>query len=390
MRESSGSTPDRRQTPRTKLVEIAYIGMGPENGGLVLDVSDGGLSFHAVAPVQPAETIRFLLSLRGHSRIEGAGEVVWTNEMRTVCGLRFTSLSVGAREHLNNWTNQSRMPAGAREKAVSPAPPAPPPVPLGQEESPASFADQSDTNAEPVFAIPPAAEVFFSEPTARNLWGGQLFLWIIFVLLGTMVVGSAFLFGVHVGRSDISSEARLAASPNAQANPQIPAPAAVPASSAASDAPPAPTDAPAVSSGATSIPGAATTAPSAALVNTSKTDDTTANSLQTPGDEGRGAVASDQHAEQALQAGKSELAAALTSLRGTNGIRDSSKAARLLWAAVANDNSTAEVVLADLYLHGDGVTKSCEQGRVLLVAASKSGDVQAKEKLGELKTNGCP
>src|ERR1700680_3510057 len=89
-RESSGTTPDRRQAPRTKLVEIAYIGMGPENGGLVLDVSDGGLSFHPVPPVKPAETIRFLLSLRGHSRIEGAGKVVWTNELRTVCGLRFT------------------------------------------------------------------------------------------------------------------------------------------------------------------------------------------------------------------------------------------------------------------------------------------------------------
>jgi hypothetical protein len=88
---------ERRQARRTKLVEIAYIGMGPDNGGLVLDVSDGGLSFHAVAPVQPAQEIRFLLSLRGHSRIEGAGEVVWTNEMRTVCGLRFTSLSSGAR-----------------------------------------------------------------------------------------------------------------------------------------------------------------------------------------------------------------------------------------------------------------------------------------------------
>ena len=123
MRESPGKAQDRRQSPRMKLAEIAYIGMGPENGGLVLDVSDGGLSFHAVAPVQPAETIHFLLSLRGQSRIEGAGEVVWTNEMRTVCGLKFTSLSGGAREHLNNWTNQSRPPFAdvevtARENAA--------------------------------------------------------------------------------------------------------------------------------------------------------------------------------------------------------------------------------------------------------------------------------
>jgi hypothetical protein len=50
MRASPVVTPDRRQTPRTKLVEIAYIGMGPENGGLVLDVSDGGLSFHGTCP----------------------------------------------------------------------------------------------------------------------------------------------------------------------------------------------------------------------------------------------------------------------------------------------------------------------------------------------------
>src|SRR5579863_4002932 len=119
MRESPVTPHERRQSPRTKLAEIAYIGMGPENGGLVLDVSDGGLSFQSVAPVQPAEKIHFLLSLHGHSRIEGAGVVVWTNEMRTVCGLRFTSLSGGARELLNSWTNQSLMPEAARKKEAS-------------------------------------------------------------------------------------------------------------------------------------------------------------------------------------------------------------------------------------------------------------------------------
>ena len=103
--EPSMSAADRRQTPRTKLVDIAYIGMGPENGGLVLDVSEGGLSFHSVAPVQLDEKVQFLLSLRGHSRIEGTGEVVWANTTGTVCGLKFTTLSPGALEHLNNWTS---------------------------------------------------------------------------------------------------------------------------------------------------------------------------------------------------------------------------------------------------------------------------------------------
>jgi len=377
--ESSVSKPDRRQTPRTKLVEIAYIGMGPENGGLVLDVSDGGLSFHSVAPVQPAETIRFLLSSRGQNRIEGAGEVVWTNEMRTVCGLRFTSLSSGAREHLNNWTNQSRMSAPARDEAESPAPPA---VPL-TEESLASLSSQSGTGAEPLFAIPPAEEFYLSEPNGKPLWAGQLLLWIVYVLIGISFLGAAYLYGLHVGQSQIRSMARPAVESGPETEPTISVPSPVPASSVATEASPAPPV-------ASSIPSVATSAPSDAPVIGSKKDDATANESQRPGAEGNGAVASDPHAQQALDAGKSELAAAMAFLNGDNGPRDSSKAVHLLWAALANGNSEAEVILAGLYLRGDGVAKNCEQGRVLLKAATKSGNAQAKVKLDELNANGCP
>jgi PilZ domain len=378
-RESSVSKQDRRQTPRTKLVEIAYIGMGPENGGLVLDVSDGGLSFHSVAPVQPAETIHFLLSSRGQNRIEGAGEVVWTNEMRTVCGLRFTSLSSGAREHLNNWTNQSRMSAPAHEEAVSTAPPA---APL-TGESPASLSSQSETGAEPLFAIPPAEQFYLSEPNGKPLWAGQLLLWTVYVLIGISFLGSAYLYGLHVGQSQIRSMARPAAESGPETEPTISAPSPDQASSVVTDASPAPSASP-------SAPNVATSAPSGPLVNASKTDDATANALQRPGADENGAVALDPHAQQALDAGKSELAAAMAFLNGDNGPRDSSKAVHLLWAALANGNSEAEVILAGLYLRGDGVAKNCEQGRVLLKAATKSGNAQAKVKLDDLNANGCP
>jgi TPR repeat protein len=125
-------------------------------------------------------------------------------------------------------------------------------------------------------------------------------------------------------------------------------------------------------------------------VNASKTDDATANAIQRPGTEGNGAAASDPHTQQAAEARKSEIAAAMAFLNGDNGHRDSSKAVHLLWAAVANGNSEAEVILAGLYLRGDGVAKNCEQGRVLLKAATKSGNTQAKVKFDELNANGCP
>jgi PilZ domain len=392
-RESVVTSPDRRQTPRTKLAEIAYIGMGPENGGLVLDVSDGGLSFHAVAPVQPADTIRFLLSLRGHSRIEGAGEVVWTNEMRTVCGLRFTALSSGAREHLNNWTNQTRRPAAAREEAASPAPPAPPQT----EEPPVFLASHSAIHTGPVFAIPPAPEFYLSETAASTLWQGPLFFWVMLGFLGAALSVTGYIYGIHVGKSQISPVAQSAAIPAGQTEPPILAPTPLPASSVATDAPSVPPDvpevpsnAPSVASNVRSVPNVAASVPSGVFVNASKTDDTSRSTVKRSGADGHAAVASDQQAEQALAAGKSELAAALAYLNGDNGQRDSSRAVQQLWAAVENGNSAAEVILSDLYLSGDGVAKNCEQGRVLLMAATKRGDARAKVKLDELNANGCP
>jgi len=392
MPESSVTKSDRRQTPRTKLVEIAYIGMGPENGGLVLDVSDGGLSFHSVAPVRQAETINFLLSLRGHSRIEGAGEVVWTNEMRTVCGLRFITLSSGAREHLNNWTNQSRMPAAPREKAVSPAPLARPQI----EESSASLASQSETSTEPVFAIPPAPEFYLSEPMASSLWQNPLFFWMVVGLLGAALAVTGFFYGVHVGRSEINSVEQPASSPDDQTNPPILESTPAPASTIETGEPPVPISAPAASNAAppiqSDVPSDSndtTSAPSGVLVNASNTNVPSGSPVRRPGAEGHGTVASDQHAQQALEAGKTELAAALADLNGDNGKRDSPAAVKLLWAAVANGNSAAEVILSDLYVSGDGVAKNCQQGRVLLIAAAKTGNAQAKVKLDELNANGC-
>src|SRR4029077_1054601 len=143
------------------------------------------------------------------------------------------------------------------------------------------------------------------------------------------------------------------------ASPPIAAPVPVPASTLATGEPSPATGAPATPSDAPTIPtGAPAEAP--------KTDDVSASSVPRLGAEENNAAMRDLRAEQALEAGQSELAAALASLRGTNGTPDSSRAARLLWAAVGNGNSTAEVLLADLYLRGDGVAKSCEQGRVLL------------------------
>ncbi len=61
----------------------------------------------------------------------------------------------------------------------------------------------------------------------------------------------------------------------------------------------------------------------------------------------------------------------------------------LLWASVKKGHVPAEVTLADLYRRGEGVEKNCDQARVLLVAASKKGSIEARQMLEQIAERGC-
>jgi TPR repeat protein len=87
--------------------------------------------------------------------------------------------------------------------------------------------------------------------------------------------------------------------------------------------------------------------------------------------------------------GMAELQQAQAYLEGRKVPHDSVQAARLLWKAVAKENIAATLLLADMYLQGDGVTQSCDQARLLLVAASEKGSAEAAAKLRSLESTGC-
>jgi hypothetical protein len=88
--------------------------------------------------------------------------------------------------------------------------------------------------------------------------------------------------------------------------------------------------------------------------------------------------------------GSDDLANAEKYLNGGAGReRDTTQAATWLWRAVAKQNLTASLLLSDLYLRGDGVTKSCDQARLLLDAAARKGAAPAAERLRHLPEFGC-
>src|SRR5580700_943284 len=85
-------SPERRQSPRTTVNRLAYINLESNNGAIVLNVSNGGLCFHAVDPVQRNGTIRFWFLDHTH-QIEAEGKLAWMDETQKTGGLRFTTLS---------------------------------------------------------------------------------------------------------------------------------------------------------------------------------------------------------------------------------------------------------------------------------------------------------
>src|SRR5207248_9441541 len=89
------------------------------------------------------------------------------------------------------------------------------------------------------------------------------------------------------------------------------------------------------------------------------------------------------------ESGVPDLRLAERYLGGSLGVRDSSVAAKLLWKAVRKQNTAAAVLLSNLYVQGDGVPRSCDQARLLLVAAAKRGAPEAAQQLRNLEVRGC-
>ncbi|MGC1634228.1 MAG: PilZ domain-containing protein [Candidatus Acidiferrales bacterium] len=99
------SWPQRRQTTRTTLNSVVYINFDSDNGGIVLNVSEGGLCFHSVAPLQREGTLRFWFSEQ-KQRIEADAEIAWIDETRKTGGLRFTALPAEGHEQIRNWISR--------------------------------------------------------------------------------------------------------------------------------------------------------------------------------------------------------------------------------------------------------------------------------------------
>ncbi len=99
---------ERRLSIRKPLERLAYISLPFNNGGIVIDVSEGGVGFHSIAPVEVDGPIQFRFAVDSARRIKAVGELAWKDETGKTGGLRFTELPDDVREHIRAWLGQEK------------------------------------------------------------------------------------------------------------------------------------------------------------------------------------------------------------------------------------------------------------------------------------------
>jgi len=96
-----------------------------------------------------------------------------------------------------------------------------------------------------------------------------------------------------------------------------------------------------------------------------------------------------QLADSSAETGHQEYLQALQILRTPSRASEVPAAIQLLWAAVEKGNTSAEMELAELFRVGKDVAKNCDQARILLTAATRKGNAEARKRLEALRREGC-
>jgi TonB family protein len=92
--------------------------MGDANGGIVLNISEGGISVQAAAVLDASEPVTMWLEIpKVRNRLEVTGEIVWLSASRKEAGLRFVDLPGSTLQHIRKWMAREASPERFEDEA---------------------------------------------------------------------------------------------------------------------------------------------------------------------------------------------------------------------------------------------------------------------------------
>jgi len=97
--DSSGELRERRGHPRQQIRPLSYIELGRANGGMLLNISEGGLAVTAAMILTEDDLPTIRIQFTGsQDEIEVSGQIAWISESKREAGIRFVNLTEAARK----------------------------------------------------------------------------------------------------------------------------------------------------------------------------------------------------------------------------------------------------------------------------------------------------
>ena len=113
-RRSDGAVdiPDRRMHARVPLRSLAYLSLDGGNGGLILNICEGGIAVQTAGIITDIffPKMRFRLP-QSETWIEAAGKLAWQGPSRKEAGIRFVALTEDTREQIKSWIDSVALDA---------------------------------------------------------------------------------------------------------------------------------------------------------------------------------------------------------------------------------------------------------------------------------------
>ena len=357
-------TQENRQTTRKRIGRLLYAELGADNGSILLDISEHGCSFQAIAPVREQQ-VHYTICVGDGRRVAGDAQVVWVDATAKIGGLRFLGDSPELREQIRCWmeipiVQQGTLRAGEprdseakrrrkklREEALAQAGPIETgpstKLPVSPGQLFGAAAHVTPARGFPTPSVQTERLVFQAPAKTPTKIGPA------FAAVGlAMLLFTTIAYHQELGRTVMGLGASIAGEPGK---------------------PPAPTPDP------VSEP---TNVPSKIVPPSGMLDE----SGRSSGVENETPIAKEQLTPVADGQEPLRKPTAATTVNLTDDVPS-------LWTLVEGGDTRAELTLADRYTRGAGVTQSCAQARVLLEAALKRGSDEAKRKLDELSQSGC-
>jgi TonB family protein len=95
---------ERRQCARHQVKSLAYLDIGADNGGIVLNISESGLAVQAVSILPPEPVVDLRIQLpRSAKRLETKAKVAWTSGTKKEAGFEFIDLPEDVRFEIKEW-----------------------------------------------------------------------------------------------------------------------------------------------------------------------------------------------------------------------------------------------------------------------------------------------